>query len=301
MALHLALPLFTCLGCPAPHNYLTLHTIEITPQPSSKSYNTLLNNYQKILTDFILPDGCIDLEALKQDPDAQKNLNAFLAAIGPIDSPNNNQLPDDSQAKTAFHLNAWNAATLRAALEIFPLDSSIEIPDNFFYQQQFLFGNQPLSLDQLAQLCKKNSDWRIPFALGVPFRGGPMIRREIYSADQLSTQLDNAVADYLGSCSGLQIDYASRQVLFGREIYNINQFFIQNYCQKYQLQSVSLISALIPLAHKNTQQQMVELVGLDVAPLPWDSDLNVYQKYPDEYDQNNHDGNGHAKLPCGIK
>jgi len=306
LATLLTLSLFTCLGCPAPQNYLTFRPIEISPQPSSKTYKTLLNDYQKILTDFIQPDGCIDLDALKQDLDAQRNLNAFLAAIGPLDSPDNNQLLnnnqplDNPQARTAFLLNAWNASTLRAALEIYPLDNSLTIPDNFYTHQQFLFGNTPVSLEKLAQRCKASSDWRIPFALGVPSRGGPMIRREIYTPENLSTQLDNTVADYLGSCQGLQIDYASRQVLFGREIYNNRQFFIQNYCQKYQLQSVSLTSALIPLAHEKTQQQMVELVGLDAAPLPWDSNLNFYQ--PDHHNNNeNNNANNHAKLPCGIK
>ena len=299
LALLLALPLFTSLGCPAPRNYHSFRPIEISPQPSSKSYNALLDDYQKILTDFIHPDGCIDLAALKKDPDAQRNLNAFLAAIGPLDSPDNNQPADDPQAQTAFYLNAWNAATLRAALEIFRLDDSLEIPDNFLTQQQFLFGNQPLSLDQLAQLCKKNQDWRIPFAMGVPFRGGPVIHSEIYSADQLSTQLDNAVADYLGSCQGLRINFASRKLLIGRELYNTRQLIIDNYCKKYQIPSVSLTSALIPLAHEKTQRQLVELVGLDLAPLPWDSDLNDYQQDHDNNNGNNN-ANGHAKLPCGI-
>lgn len=69
--------------------------------------------------------------------------------------------------------------------------------------------------NQLTELAGSKIDWRVRFALYDPRLSGPGLACRRFRGDRLGRQLDNAVRDYAGSCAGLQINHARREILVG--------------------------------------------------------------------------------------
>lgn len=232
--------------------------------------------YQQMLTEYVGEDGRVDFAALATDEAAQQALDGYLAWAASVEP---NQIAPMA-ARRAFYINAHNASALRAVLAFGPIERLSDCPVDFEKGLQFNVARQWVSLAQLATWAgspgpdqtsdepqQQEQAVLAGFALALPIESGPMPTQYLYEPNQLDEQLQAALERYLGSCAGLQIDYATRTVLFGPLVMARRRFFEQWYARRFGLQHVSLLAVMSPWATPPTQGLLADAAGFAVAPL----------------------------------
>ncbi len=132
-------------------------------------------------------DGRVDYGALKADPDLAKYVGA-LAAIDP------DALPDRKE-QLALWINAYNAFTLHAVVQLHPTIKSVQdpYPDfGFFKQKVHVLGGKKYSLDEIenAVVRPRFNDPRIHAALNCASVSCPPIAPYAFTGPRLDAQLD---------------------------------------------------------------------------------------------------------------
>ena len=257
--------------------------------------NAILQGYQQVLDDYIAgnKDRRINYHKLRNDPAARGKLDRFLAWAGQIEV----QDPDyfaGAPERLAFLINIYNALALRGVLQFEPVDKLSELSGDFFETVRLKMADEYLSLNQIARQCGVESNWQVAFALGGPNRSDPFFADTIFTPEHLPYQLDEAVKNYIGSCAGVRVDHARHRILLGKLLYDRIGYFTANYYDRYNIENVSMVSALIPWAAPRTQAQLAELVGYRTDRQIWDDRLNqiVEDEEPAE---------GIDEFICGIK
>ncbi len=255
--------------------------------------NEIMRAYEQVLEEYLGNNGKIEYEKLAADQEAQSKLDDYLAWVGQVEAQELDQPPAYQDGRQAFYINAYNACVLRGVLELYPFIELSEAPGDFYEDLHFLAASERLSLTQIALEGGKDIDWRVSFALGGPCRSEPAIAKTLYTPENLHRQLDEAVKNYLGSCAGMRIDHARKQILFGKLIYQRKESFIQSYYDRYNIEGVSLISALGPGWGPPPPAFFADQVGYRGGPHKMVPRLNdvVEDEESIEIDE----------LPCGIK
>ena len=257
--------------------------------------NAIQQGYQQVLDEYIAgsKDNRIDYQKLRDDQAARGKLDRFLAWAGQVEV----QYPDywaGSQERLAFLINVHNALALSGVFQFEPFDKLSELPGDYFEIVRLKMAGEYLSLHQIAQQCGVASDWQVGFALGGPNRSDPFIAERIYTPENLPQQLDEAVKNYIGSCAGLRVDHARYRILLGKLLYDRIGYFTGSYYDRYNIENVSMVSALVPWAGRRTQEQLVELVGYAADEQIWDDRLNQIVEDEEAVE-------GIDEFICGIK
>jgi hypothetical protein len=286
------LVLLVLAGCTGPAERTVLRFDCNSVPPAVSTYEEAVGLYQQVLDDYVREDGRIDYRKLAEDVEARNKLDCFLLFIGNID-PVQSMIFDNEKSRLAFYLNVYNAGSLRGGLEFYPQG---KIPADFGSVLIFSVAGQEMSLAQIAEQMTVETDWRILPALSQPRLSGPYLAKKIYRGEQLEEQFDQALKDYLGSCGGFQIDFDPQRVLFGELIYNRKDHFVDEYKQRYEIENVSLISALIPYAWPKTQEQLADVAGFGIGKLPVDDRINDVER-----ENSAEEGSQEEYRICGCK
>jgi len=257
--------------------------------------NAIVKGYQQVLDDYVAgsKDNRIDYKKLSGDEAALGKLDRFLTWAGQVEIKEPDYLAG-SQERLAFLINVHNALALSGVFQFEPFDKLSELPGDYFQIIRLKMGDEFLSLRQISHLCGVESDWQMAFALGGPNRSDPFIAETVYTSEKLPQQLDEAVKNYIGSCAGLRVDHARHRILLGRLLYDRVGFFTGSYYDRFNIENVSMVSALIPWAAPRTQEQLVELVGYEADRQIWDDRLNQVVEDEEEVE-------GIDEYICGIK
>lgn len=251
----------------------------------------------KVLEEYVDIDGRVDYLALSQDEASLCALDCFLKHASTVDVDSF----DDSDARRAFYLNVHNVATMRGVLEYYPFEELSDCKVDICDKVLFNVGGQWLSLNAIGQLCQQGSNQRVAFAVSRPCLSGPYPWSKVYDAAKLDTQLDIALARYLGSCAGVQVDHDKQRVLFGHLILDRSDYFLENYQQRfdqcYLPGQVKLISAMIPWANPATRRQLSNITGYRVGAIKSDDRLNDIDRDDDDTDDDDDDK---QEYQCGI-
>jgi len=271
--------------------------------PRQWNQNQALEQYQRLLTEYVDKNGRVDYRKLAQAETDKQQLDCFLTWASQVDEETYPQLFTQGSARTAFYLNAHNASVIRAVLEFYPIKKLSDIPVDLADDLLFQVQAEQLSINTMAERTSPADDWRIAFALAGPALSDAALAKLPFRGEDLDEQLDTALKNYLESCRGIQIDHARRRVLLGKLIYQRKEFFLEKYSQlfddQYAPQEVSLISALIPWVSPNTQELLIDLVGYDIGPLKTDNKLNEVE-YPDQQSAEDKE-NEEEFLPCPCR
>lgn len=241
---------------------------------SLAGHDDLDQAWLRVLTTYITSAGRFDYAACHEHLRAPGHLDRFLAHALRTWSRQPDDIFADQDARTAFLLNVYQAAVIRAVLACYPVSCLRECPVDFYSQIIYRRDNLSLNLNDIAAAVRKNPDPRIDFAIVAPSIAGPPFAPYLYQPDQLSEQLDQAFQTYLGSCAGLRFDHDNRTVLIGPLIYDRRNSILRRYQQLFHLPPRSLVTALAPWAAPLTQVQLAEAAGYSDAPLEPDLRLN---------------------------
>jgi hypothetical protein len=174
------------------------------------------SKYAAVLSAYVDDDGMVDYKALKAD---RRKLDSFVAEFAALNVRNYEQWAE--KEKIAFWINAYNALTLEAIIDHYPIDSSpltsIFFPESSIRQipgvwdkLRFPVMRRQMSLDQIEhQTLRKNfKEPRMHMALVCAAMGCPLLRNEPYTAERLDTQLDDQAHRFLSDPLKFRIDQA---------------------------------------------------------------------------------------------
>ena len=160
----------------------------------------------------------VDYAALEKD---RATLDRVVATF---DGPATRDEPRWTRAeRMAFWINAYNAFTLKAIVDHYPIRSrwftrhprnSIRQIDGVWTTRQWRAGGRTVSLDDIEHeiLRPTFGDARIHFAVNCASIGCPPLAAEPYRAPTLDAQLDAAARRYLSAPQGLRIDGGTLRV-----------------------------------------------------------------------------------------
>jgi hypothetical protein len=121
------------------------------------------------------------------------------------------------QQRLAFWINAYNALTLRAIVDHYPIRSawltlqprnSIRQIDGVWATLTWRAAGRTVTLDDIEHriLRPEFKEPRVHFAINCASAGCPPLAADPYRASSLDAQLDDAARRYLGSERGLRVD-----------------------------------------------------------------------------------------------
>ncbi len=170
--------------------------------------------YSAVLSARVDPNGMVDYDALKADAE---RLNRFARELGWLETETYEQW--DQPTRIALWLNAYNALTLKAIVDNYPIKpgvlTSLAFPANSIRQipgvwdrLTFRVMGTDRTLDQIEHqvLRKRFNEPRIHMALVCAAKGCPPLRREPYRGESLGRQLNDQTRRFLADPTKFRID-----------------------------------------------------------------------------------------------
>jgi hypothetical protein len=171
-------------------------------------------DYAAVLSTRVNQRGLVDYRGLTANP---QQLNSFLAALADL-SPETYQKWGD-QEKIALWINAYNALTLKAIIDHYPIRAalfkSLVYPRNSIRQIPGVWDSlgfpvmgKQMTLDDIEHgvLRQEFNEPRIHLALVCAALGCPPLRVEPYAGDRLERQLDDQARAFLANPKKFRID-----------------------------------------------------------------------------------------------
>lgn len=154
-----------------------------------------------LLERHVDPEGLVDYRALKsKDESALKRVVKGLAEVDASKL--------EGAHKKAYWINVYNALTLQAIVERYPIKSIKDLNrKGYDVWKDYRFGKQKRSLNDIEhKILRPMGDPRIHAAIVCASLGCPPLRPEAYLPDKLDAQLDDNVRVWLASPTrGLEI------------------------------------------------------------------------------------------------
>lgn len=193
--------------------------------------------YRRVLSERVDDRGLVDYRGLKAD---RADLDAFTAALARLDPAVYRSWGD--REKIAFWINAYNAMTLRAVADrypirpsglrslVYPRNSIRQIPGVWDEMTSEVLG-RIVTLDEIEHgiLRKEFCEPRIHMALVCAAVGCPPLRREPYTGGALDRQLEDQTRRFLADRAKFRMDEASRTV----RLSPIFQWFGEDFLARY--------------------------------------------------------------------
>ena len=170
--------------------------------------------YAAVLERFVNDEGMVDYAGLKAD---SASLGDFLEAVGKLDRTEYEGWDDTS--KIAFWINAYNALTLDAIIDHYPIKASFArsliYPKNSIRQIPGVWDDlkwsvmgEKMTLNGIEHqtLRADFNEPRIHVALVCAAMGCPPLRNEPYVGERLDEQLDDQSRRFLSNPAKFRID-----------------------------------------------------------------------------------------------
>ncbi len=207
-------------------------TSTIATQPAF-SYD----DYVAALSAYVDDRGMVDYPSLKDD---RQQLDTFAALLARVSAEQYEKW--SAAARIAFWINAYNALTLEAILEHYPIKASLAAsliyPENSIRQipgvwgkLQFRVTGRRMTLNQIEHdtLRTQFDEPRIHMALVCAAMGCPPLRNEPYLGDKLDAQLDDQTRRFLAHPDKFRIDRDANTVFLSPIFKWFGQDFVKRY------------------------------------------------------------------------
>jgi Protein of unknown function, DUF547 len=179
--------------------------------PRAASFDHEYQQYAQVLREHVRPPR-VDYAALKT---GRASLDAAVAAFAQPTTAEEQKWTREE--RLAFWINAYNAFTLRAIVDHYPIRASwltlaprnsIRQIDGVWTTITWQAAGRTLTLDDIEHriLRPEFKEPRVHFAVNCASIGCPPLAAEPYRAATLETQLDEAARRYFASAQGLRID-----------------------------------------------------------------------------------------------
>jgi len=289
----LAVLLVSILIHPFQHSYtITSYGIEEMSQEDFDHcytiYNNLLNRYVK--------DASVDYQGFI---DSKAEFEEFLKTLGDV---NESDFEDwTEEQRLAFWINAYNAFTIKAIIDHYPIKRSFSLvgifyaPSNSILQikgvwtkLQFRVAGRMVTLDEIEHkiLRKKFNEPRIHMAIVCASISCPDLRDEAYLASNLQGQLQEASYNFVNNPEkGVYVDESSGRVKFSKIFKWFGDDFIASYSSKklfnnYSLKENAALNFTSDYLESEQTKEYLMSNKLKIGYLKYDWHLNELQTEP---------------------
>ena len=148
--------------------------------------------WQAVLSAYVTDDGGFRYAALQRNAEHRASLDRFVASIGRAH-------PDgwSRDARIAFYVNAYNALTVKAVIDRWPVDSVRRVP-GFIDRARHRVAGRAMTLNELENdILRRFGEPRIHFAINCASRSCPPLSRRAYTAANLERQLARQTRDFV--------------------------------------------------------------------------------------------------------
>ncbi|MBI2362915.1 MAG: DUF547 domain-containing protein [Elusimicrobia bacterium] len=197
----------------------TLILLLVMPPASAAPLGLTYARYDQVLREHVSL-GRVDYAGLKKDPGG---LDAALAELSAVTSEEYGAWKEAD--RIAFWVNAYNAHTIKAVLDHYPIEArglaAFRFPKNSIRQipgvwdkRAFSVAGRTVTLDGIehAVLRKDFNEPRIHMALVCASVGCPPLRAEAYRGDRLEAQLEDQARAFLSEKAKFRVDQAAARV-----------------------------------------------------------------------------------------
>jgi len=237
----------------------------IAAQPVYAAPATLaeaLDLWSSVLTRFVDEQGRTAFDALAADRSALDEFVAYVERVSPATAP---ELFPRRADVLAYHLNAYNALTMRGVI-----DEGVTDGFTSFFKRQFFFrlrkvtvGGQSMSLSTYEnEIIRPLGEPRVHFALNCMVRSCPRLPQSAYSADELEAQLEAAAREFLNDPRNVRVEAAAREVWLS----SILDFYAEDFAPDGKRESL--------IAYVNRYRDEPIDAKLAVKFIPYDWTLN---------------------------
>ena len=169
-------------------------------------------SYRKTLTAYVSEDGLVDYAGLKENREC---FDQFVAQLPQLSRASYDQWTREEQL--AFWMNTYNALTLKAVIDHYPVKSIKDIGSalkSVWDKLTFNVMEDSLTLNQIEHkiLRKQFKDPRIHMAINCASIGCPPLANEPLQAERLDEQFKRLTERFLARPSNFTIDRSSEIV-----------------------------------------------------------------------------------------
>ena len=174
---------------------------------------------------------------------SSEEFNTYLKQLGSVSEKN--YASWTREQKLAFWINAYNAFTIKAVIEHYPIERNISLASIIYPKHsigqingvwdklRFQAVGKMVTLNEIEHeiLRKEFKETRIHFAIVCASLGCPDLRSEAYKADAIDNQLENAGGVFVNNPEkGVKINAADKTVKLSK-IFN---WFGGDFIEKYE-------------------------------------------------------------------
>ncbi len=169
---------------PAPATEVARQPSPVSRAPTSEVLDT--SGWSRLLAAYVTEDGGFRYAALQGTASDRETLDQFVEAVGAAS-------PDawTRDEKLAFYINAYNALTVSAVIERWPLASVMDVP-GFFDGIEHQVAGSARTLNGLEGDVIRSEEFaepRIHFAVNCASTSCPPLSGEAFTAQNLESQL----------------------------------------------------------------------------------------------------------------
>ncbi len=204
-------------------------------------------DWRVVLSKVVTPGGYVRWSLLAKEQKLRDALMRYVSLIGRASPANRPDLFQTKADQLAYWINAYNAVCMYGVL----LRNQTN-PPALYTTDHFLFGGQPLTLDQVEeQKIKPLNDPRAAFAVNHCTYSSPPLRNEPYDPLKLGAQLVDQGKVFLGDSRGVvSVDEDTVKVSTILMSSYASQF-LAAYQRKYS-KTGTILQALQPYAVKHS-------------------------------------------------
>ena len=157
-------------------------------------------------------NGRVNYKHLKNDAAA---FNMYLNQLSAVEAEELSHW--SKEQKLAYWINAYNAYTIKAIIDNYPVKSIKKIP-GVWKKLKFKAGGEDITLDEIEhkKLRAELKDPRIHFAVNCASIGCPVISDQAYSADKLDAQFGASVKAMLTNAGQFRIDRDKEKIYLSK-------------------------------------------------------------------------------------
>jgi hypothetical protein len=225
--------LFVLTGVFIVSSVFSLNTLAAEPEKQGFDYS----NFAETLKINVDDVGMVNYKKLKAKP---QKLLAFVTELQNLDRKDFDKWGDNEEI--AFWLNVYNAFTLKAIIDNYPIKSSFFrsriYPKNSIRQIvgvwdkiEFTVKGQKLTLGNIEHkiLRVQFDEPRIHMAMVCAAMGCPPLRNEPYTGDKLQEQLDDQTRRFLANPGKFKIERADERIYLSP----IFKWFAEDFVRKF--------------------------------------------------------------------
>ena len=193
-------------------NWLTVTVvIGLSLSCSTRAFDHSHGLWTQVLEKYV-HDAHVNYKDLKNDTDV---FNKYIAQLATVTS---DELSRWSRAqKLAYWINAYNAYTIQAIVDHYPVTSIKKIP-GVWKKRKFKAGGEQITLDEIEhkKLRAELQEPRIHFAVNCASIGCPVISNEAYQAEKLDPQFERSVKAMLTNADQFRIDKGKNRIYLSK-------------------------------------------------------------------------------------